>query len=127
MGLDNGIIITKGVKRKNIPSFVHFDNYIKPTIELCYWRKCWGIRGMILQKLHGRDSDHTDLNVEDIPVIIKILKYFCSEKHWEEEADSIWEYKDFKDILIDQIINLSWLYDYWQQHPNLKCYFYDSY
>ena len=51
---------------------------------------------------------------------------FVKPQHWEEEADSIWEYDEMIDALIDQILNLKWLQRYLTDNPGAMCFFYDS-
>jgi hypothetical protein len=98
-------------------------------ISVCYWRKCWGIRSMILGVLHSRDKDEYEYPIEedDIPAIIRGLEQFLDKEYWDENASSIWEYEEYKPHLISQVKNLLWLREYLVEHPGVKCYFYDSY
>lgn len=73
------------------------------------------------------DCGEFKLDLEDIPVIVKILEGFCNSNTWEEEGDSIWEYDDFIDTLIEQIVRLKLFYKYWEKNPDLEVLFYDSY
>lgn len=131
MGLDNGIILRKvnpdtlSINKLTKLDKTYSDN---PDTEVCYWRKCWGIRNAIVDKFHfDREGGEHKLDAEDIPVIIKILFDFYGKEEWEEEADSIWEWDEFKDNLRQQILNLTWLYDYMLANPDVEVYFYDSY
>lgn len=131
MGLDNGFI-AKGIKREDIPNFVRppFDDYGDEDrgIELAYWRKCWGLRGAILDTLHGKDGGYTVVDAEDFPALIQAIKPFFSKEYWDECGDSIWDFYEYFEIgLLQQIINLMWLGDYMKTHPEVTCYFYDSY
>lgn len=128
MGLDNGIIL-RDVNSKElvVNKLINLDNLGNTSVEICYWRKCWGIRNAIVEKLHLNDGEESKLDVEDIPVIIKILFDFYGQTEWEEDADSIWEWDEFKDTLRQQIFNLVWLYNYVLEHPNVEVIFYDSY
>lgn len=128
MGLDNGIIL-RDVNSKElvVNKLFHLDDLGDTSIEICYWRKCWGIRNAIVEKLHLNDGEESKLDVEDIPVIIKILFDFYGQTEWEEDADSIWEWDEFKDTLRQQIFNLMWLYDYMLAHSDAEVIFYDSY
>ena len=129
MGLDNGILIkrkSKGLNISSIPNFVKFEN-LEGYIELAYWRKCWGIRNEIIKKLHMKDDEYErSLDREDIPAIIKILYKFLSKEYWDENADSIWEFEDQVDNIIQCIINLKWLYSY-MENNDIEIIFYDSY
>lgn len=128
MGLDNGIILRDVNPKELIANkLIALDNLVDTSVEICYWRKCWGIRNAIVKKLHFNDNEESKLDVEDIPVIIKILFDFYGQTEWEEDADSIWEWDEFKDTLRQQIFNLMWLYDYMLEHPNAEVIFYDSY
>lgn len=128
MGLDNGIIL-RDVKSKElvVNKLINLDNLEDTSVEICYWRKCWGIRNAIVEKLHLNDGEESKLDVEDIPVIIKILFDFYGQTEWEEDADSIWEWDEFKDTLRQQIFNLVWLYNYMLEHSDAEVIFYDSY
>lgn len=99
------------------------------TIELIYFRKCWGIRGEILAKLHCvEDNDsETPVESEDILPIVKILMKYLDKEYYEDNADSIWEYPEYKDNIQQSIINLMWLKMYMESHPEVTAYFYDSY
>ena len=54
MGLDNGIIVKN--KYKELLEELGPDNWGKykskddDDYDLCYWRKCWGIRNAIIKK-----------------------------------------------------------------------------
>ena len=128
MGLDNGIILRDvNPKELVVNKLINLDNLENTSAEICYWRKCWGIRNAIVEKLHFNDNEESKLDVEDIPVIIKILFDFYGQTEWEENADSIWEWDEFKDTLRQQIFNLMWLYDYMLAHSDAEIIFYDSY
>lgn len=130
MGLDNGIILkVNPATISNLNKLVVLDKTYgdNPNTEICYWRKCWGIRNAIIEKFHfPNDCGEFKLDVEDIPVVIKILFDFYGKEEWEE-ADSIWEWEEFKDTLRQQIMNLTWLFGYMLANPEVEVYFYDSY
>lgn len=134
MGLDNGIILNIPSKElpKDFPTKLSdfSDKTLKETgeLEVAYWRKCWGIRNAILKVLHGdlNGSGEYPIEAEDIPAILRALMQFVKPQHWEEEADSIWEYDEMIDALIDQILNLKWLQRYLTDNPGAMCFFYDS-
>lgn len=130
MGLDNGIILKVNPDILITNKLVQLDKTWSdnPKTEVCYWRKCWGIRNAIVDKFHfDIDGVNHKLDAEDIPVIIKILFSFYGKEEWEENADSIWEWEEFKDTLRQQIINLTWLYDYMLANPEVEVIFYNSY
>lgn len=76
--------------------------------------------------MEPNDSE-TPVEAEDILPIVKILMQYLDEKHYDENADSIWEYEDYKDNIQQSIINLLWLKMYMESHPEVTAYFYDSY
>lgn len=128
MGLDNGIILRDvNPKELIVNKLVTLDNLGDTSVEICYWRKCWGIRNAIVKKLHFNDGEESKLDIEDIPVIIRILFDFYGQVEWEDEADSIWEWEEFKETLSQQIMNLTWLYNYMLEHSDAEVIFYDSY
>lgn len=133
MGLDNGIRMRNVTKEQvmEIPDFIICEKYLdKETntydIELAYWRKCWGIRNAIINKLHMGGNYYYPIDREDIPAIIRILYPFLSKEYWDEESDSIWEFDEQIDTMIQIIINLKWLYSF-MENNNIKVEFYDSF
>lgn len=128
IGLDNGIIIIgKYNELAKIfgPDPLNANN--KENYEICYWRKCWGIRDAIIKELKVNGNGEFKLSKDNILAIINILVYFFDEKIWNNEADSIWSFEEIRECLLKQISNLYNLLAYWNSHPNLEVYFYDSY
>lgn len=76
--------------------------------------------------MEPNDSE-TPVEAEDVLPIVKILMQYLNEKYYDENADSIWEYEDYKDNIQQSIINLLWLKMYMESHPEVTAYFYDSY
>ena len=132
MGLDNGFVV-RGIPKNKIPCYVRlpFDDEDEDgSITIAYWRKCWGIREAILKVLHPKKDEYTiNVDAEDLPAIIRSLMKFCSKEYWEENGDSIWEFEEiFEFSLLQQIINLKWLYFYMNEATEeVTCYFYDSF
>ena len=128
MGLDNGFIC-KNIKRDEIPSYVRLPwDCRDEDIEIAYFRKCWGIRGEIIRLLHVKDDEYKiPVEKEDIIPIVKILMKYLDREYYDENADSIWEYDEYKENIQHSIINLMWLRVYMDAHPDVTCYFYDSY
>lgn len=73
------------------------------------------------------NDSETPVEAEDVLPIVKILMQYLNEKYYDENADSIWEYEDYKNNIQQSIINLMWLKMYMESHPDVTCYFYDSY
>ena len=69
MGLDNGIVV-EGVPKEKIDSkYVIFEDELMedfPSFHLCYWRKCWNIRNLILDLINidERETDGRDFTLE---------------------------------------------------------------
>lgn len=128
MGLDNGFIC-KNIKRNEIPSYVRLPwDCRDEDVEIAYFRKCWGIRGEIIRLLHVKDDEYKiPVEKEDIIPTVKILMKYLDREYYDENADSIWEYDEYKENIQHSIINLMWLRVYMETHPDVTCYFYDSY
>ena len=128
MGLDNGFIC-KNIKCDEIPSYVRLPwDCTDEDIEIAYFRKCWGIRGEMIRLLHVKDDAYKiPGETEDMIPIVKILMKYLDREYYDENADSIWEYDEYKENIQHSIINLMWLRVYMETHPDVTCYFYDSY
>ncbi len=130
MGLDNGIEL-----RTHKETLRHRSN----NIEICYFRKCWGIRDEILGVLGNNHPDYSliecgggtyDLDSKDVKDIKKIIKRFLDEDYFNDYADSkIFTYEEYKPILKKAYKNLKWLRWYlWLCGSNVRrLWFYDSY
>lgn len=135
MGLDNGIILKANESEDwmNIycPYYDSKDDFHHEGYCIAYWRKCWGIRDAILHKLDPKhiqkDGGHYKIEYEDIGALIRALKPFLSRDYWEEKAESIWDYDEYFDNTYHILIRLEWLKDYMKEHPDVECYFYDSF
>lgn len=133
MGLDNSIILKKN--STVLPFWLKKQFKYEPSenLEICYWRKCWGIRNTILamdfeneQEIRINDGVYY-LTAKDIHTIRAILRYFSHGRIWEGEGDSIWSWKEFRRTLRRQRRALWWLEGYLRKNPEAVCYFYDSY
>lgn len=129
MGLDNGIVVRNGKNKnkriKDIWEGIDSGN----DIEVAYWRKCWGIRDQILTVLGENLEGEGEyiLSAFDLKYIIKLLKEFTNRSYWNQYADSIWEFDEFKHNQKSIIRNLKKVYRWMKQDPDLEVYFYDSY
>ena len=133
IGLDNGIILKKN--STVLPFWLkrQFEYEPSENLEICYWRKCWGVRNAILamdfeneQEILPNDGVYY-LTAKDIHTIRTILRYFSHRKIWEDESNSIWSWEDFRQTLRKQRRALWWLEGYLKRNPEVVCYFYDSY
>ena len=129
MGLDNGLVC-RNIKRNDIPHWVNLPfDWSDEDVDLLYFRKCWGIRGEILAKLHciKNNDSRTSVESEDILPIVKILMQYLDKEYYDDNADSIWEYEEAYGNIQRSIINLIWLKTYMEEHKDVAAYFYDSY
>ena len=143
MGLDNGIKLTlpNPLNEDAVSWYAKLEKmkYEEGNLyEVCYWRKCWGIRNAILEAIHYNhrgdpaykdDQVYYKVDVQDLKDIYKILESFMNPNKWKEDADSIWEYDDYIGQSLHNIKNLMWLIDFIIRNPDIEvdCEFYDSY
>lgn len=135
MGLDNGIQIKRNTSTNSIPELKQFelayDNKHQFDFEICYWRKCYNIRNMIMDVVESaRDNDNSDiLTTTDIEKIIHGLQSFNSA-NWQENGGSIWDWDDeeypYSEKIQYDIENLKKLQTLMEKY-DLEVYFYDSY
>ena len=145
MGLDNGIVLaTKHeINIEELPEYVKidadnwrekYDNSGYFYYDVCYWRKCWNIRGYILNFNNlDYDEEKYEYRLEKDHLILlqrKLTNYLCYMNKWEEEymdGETIWEANVMMNHLAREIVNLGWLIDFITEHPTSKVIFYDSY
>ena len=135
MGLDNSIQIKRNTSTNSIPELKQFelsyDNKHQFDFEICYWRKCYNIRNMIMDVVESaRDNDNSDiLTTTDIEKIIRGLQSFNSA-NWQENGGSIWDWDDeeypYSEKIQRDIENLKNLQTLMEKY-DLEVYFYDSY
>ena len=131
MGLDNGIRIKNKTKKQLSfwPFHFPFDwESDDGDTDLCYWRKCWGLREDVLRILGMEeypDEYEFTLTWKDVRKIRRLIEGYL--KHPDRWDRSIWEFEDMKDCLHEDWRNLIFL-EYWMRsHPKETVYFYDSY
>lgn len=136
MGLDNGIQVRRTPETNKITELKVFNRYwdeeLKYDFEVCYWRKCWNIRHMIMDRVEGcLDCLDTILTKNDIDNIIDGLDSF-NGANWDLDGGSIWEwtsdedgwsYSEYVKQNIEDLKLLRHLMDMY----DLEVYFYDSY
>ena len=130
MGLDNGITIYK----KNLNSSIILnESFIPLDCEICYWRKCWGIRDDIIDYLHNthkiqEELYEYELTLADLQAIYNILLSWYNKKKWNESGRSIWDWKTIKEQLRYDCNRLAYLIAKKEVYEDdLPVYFYDSY
>lgn len=130
MGLDNGVILkmnTIDARKAGCP-FLECT-FGDRDVDICYWRKCYGLRDLIFGELKLDDSNsYYSLTQDNINTLIDLLIFLVeSEESWVNNAESIWEYDEYLPNMCQCILRLRWLKEYWKTHPDIKVYFYDSY
>jgi len=127
MGLDNGINIK--CRDIDLPYFKDYkwlaDN---GESEVCYWRKFWGFRNDVVNHF-GQEEECADieLDADKITELIEILEKYLERKFYNNYGDSIWDYEDYLIHNIQCLKNLKCVREYLKIHPDVRCYFYDSY
>ena len=105
-----------------------YDKELKYDFEVCYWRKCWGLRNDVLYLLGQRfvDKYEFDLSKSDVENIIKLLESYDAES-W---SCSIWDWNNeeypYSEKIQRDIENLKILRELMNKY-DLEVYFYDSY
>lgn len=135
MGLDNGILLVVNGEFdfSQVPSYVKLTENdeletkdgLLTIIDVCYWRKCWSLRGEFI-KILDRIDDTSDFEVfsYDVPCLVETIKD-CIDN--PEAWDGFFSFEDTLPILAQSIVNLNWLEKYLKSHPQDRAIFYDSY
>lgn len=143
MGLDNGIMIKLNLQEDH-KSAIYFDEMLDSRSydevkEICYWRKCWGLRDDIMDYLNRNKTETCpledwgpvyELDVTDLFEIYKIIISWQDKKKWNSEGRSIWGYKEIKKYLRNHVRRLSYIIGLLQNEEINKAatiFFYDSY
>ena len=134
MGLDNGIVlVTKHkIKQEDIPDYIDLSDYKEEnnsySYDICYWRKCWGLRNWFLREAYPNwdlDQYRFQMTEREVNILLKIIRHYL--RHPEDWNDSIWEFDEIKPCLREQQWNLVLLRTWMRKHPDAYVYFYDSY
>lgn len=129
MGLDNGVIV-RGVKRNELSPFMRYpyEKDYHEGVEVCYWRKCWGLRGRFLREAYPNwdyEQYHFHMTEREVNILLRIIRHYL--RHPEDWDQSIWEFDEIKPHLHRQQWNLVLLRTWMRKHPDAYVYFYDSY
>lgn len=130
MGLDNEIKIRKTNLNSSI---ILNESFIPLDYEVCYWRKCWGIRDDIIHYLHKthkikEDLYEYELTLVDLQAIYNILLSWYDKKKWKQFGKSIWSWKTMKEQLRYDCNRLAYLIAKKEVYgDDLPIYFYDTY
>ena len=136
MGLDNSIEVKRTLETNKISELTIFnkdyDKELKYDFEICYWRKCWGLRNDILFLIGKRwvpeEEYEFSLTKDDVDNIIELLGSY-NEDTWE---GSIWEWTSdedgwsYSEHIKQDIESLKLLRQLMDKYE-LEVYFYDSY
>lgn len=151
MGLDNGLYF-KDTKEKEFrekykiemliahkifkavfpnDEYVNSDFIKDYHFEIAYWRKCWNVRGDIIRASYksgnNMDEYQWQLGIDDLKKVIKSLELYLDEDYFNRNDDTIWEYDSFKRTTEYAIRNIKFAIFMMKIHPELECWFYDSY
>lgn len=127
MGLDNGIVLKTNLE-VNYPHKEWDWRTDKQEYDICYWRKFWGFRNIVVTEFHQTEEcADIPLNAEKVGKLRCILEEFLDREFYEDNADSIWDYEEYLIHNIECCENLAWLQNFLEEYPDEKCCFYDSY
>jgi len=152
MGLDNGVRVVFHLNKiedsLRLPTNIFHlaesiyvetsENEPSYTIkcDMIYWRRWWGVRNEVLRHLGLGDNPYRiDLTTENIKDMIKVLKYFRNQEHWDSEGMSDWFYKenhieeqiDVDIYVLESLIKVMDAYFDMIENGLMDIYFYDSY
>lgn len=138
MGLDNGIYVKSNIRkitREMLPKELSYvwndakeENFY--YTEILYWRKNWGLRNEVVRTFSHNEDDEYEycLNtINDVFKLIRIIVSFMDKEKWDNEGQSIWEYKEALPGLQNDIINLCIIAAFMKNNPDIYLIFYDSY
>ena len=138
MGLDNGITICSSKRkltRSDLPTYFNYpfqQDYTDGKVEICYARKCWGLRSDIIRHTDWDEVTENECyyriyNPNKIYGLIERVASWLDQKTWEEDGNSIWTYDEIRPNLVKWIINLAFAIPLMELNPELYLEFYDSY
>lgn len=141
MGLDNGIILNCSDKyNTQVLNYIFHTEPSNKVKEICYWRKCHGLRNDIVAYLKAvypnKENYYTVyLNAIDIFNIRQIIINWQNKTKWNSYGKSIWSYKEIKKSLKADVEKLTFLLGMLEfidscnlnDCGDLELYFYDSY
>ena len=126
MGLDNGIVLKTKIKH-DIPPYFNWRDH-PDECDVCYWRKFWGFRNEVVSEFNqSEECADIYLDANDIGKIRCILEQYLDRDYYDNNANSVWEYEEYLIHNINCLKYLEMLQNFLEEHPNEKCYFYDSY
>ena len=134
MGLDNGFKVKSNkrqITREMLPEGIVYPFDFEPT-EVVYWRKNWGLRNAVMNHFGWRRAniDQWQFNIESakgVMELILIIASFLDPVKWDDEGDSIWDFDEIKNVLVQNIVNLALVKSFMEANPDAYLEFYDSY
>ena len=109
------------------------DEYYIPEagyrLSLCHWRKCWNIRGELFDAIDRNDDRelYYRMDYDAVKRFYIALERLNHRRIWENNNDSIWTWKEYRDHLDQDLLNLEWLLYLMKDNPDIEVVFYDSY
>lgn len=131
MGLDNYIEVKRTSYSNDVLELMCFesnwDKNCEYDFEIAYWRKCWNVRGAIIDSIDGGFNDNgiTPLTKDDVKRIIVALKAF-NEDNWDDDLGSIWTWEEQEPHMQRYIERLEYLLRLMDKYE-LEVEFVDSY
>ncbi len=147
MGLDNGIVLKAKedirvpneliLTKYDIRGSFNSDDIDEPLdiilkdeqVEICYWRKCWGMRNEMIHCLEkcNLDTEYTyKIPLDELDEVCDIINKFTKEKYYNMYARSIWDWDEMVDRLKLQVARLEWCKELLRE-DKIELEFYDSY
>ena len=126
MGLDNGVYMITNVTipeslRENVDWMDFYcekneeTGEIEYIYELCYWRKCWGIRDRILNSLvdfdgvaHDEVWKYYTSDMKFLDIMTEANYHFLNPENWDDHTSQIWEWHEYAPQLTRNMIGIEW-------------------
>lgn len=119
MGLDNYIVIQRRqngeeVSIKDILAEEYANNYFEMITEkdVCYWRKFWGFRNIVMHDILKNDKYKEALSLDDLIEITVTLEKFLEVTFFENNAgNSVWSWREYVGTIAQTVANMRLLID----------------
>lgn len=118
MGLDNSIVIQKRlngeeVSIKDVLEEEYSNNYFGMiTGDVCYWRKFWGFRNIVMHDILKSDEYKEVLSLDDLIEITVTLEKFLEVTFFENNAgNSVWSWREYVGTIAQTVANMRLLID----------------
>lgn len=118
MGLDNSIVIQKRlngeeVSIKDVLEEEYSNNYFEMiTGDVCYWRKFWGFRNIVMHDILKSNEYKEVLSLDDLIEITVTLEKFLEVTFFENNAgNSVWSWREYVGTIAQTAANMRLLID----------------